>query len=177
MIAHKMEIPVPYVRLRIWRVPLIREIVVDDRPGLETGLVNFTVYQHPELGPCWVQLPALPGYSIWEIRPQYLSDRVRWQLIEMLNQMNNLLSSTESSRRLQGHDHRRWKSVVNSLQANHLLLNSEYNSQAFREKYVRVVGPHGMADGLVNLTPEIPEEIDHGGKFQEYKNYLENSRA
>lgn len=150
MIVHKIEIPVPYIRLRIWRVPIIREIVADDRPGLETGLVNFTVYQHPEMGPCWVQLPALPGYSIWEIRFQHLSDKVRWQLIEMLNLLDN------------------------SLQANHLLLNSEYHSQAFREEYIKVVGPKGigMANGLVDLTPEIPVEIDHGGKFQEYNAYL-----
>ena len=131
---------------------MIREIVTDDRPRLETGLVNFTVYQHPEIGPCWVQLPALPGYSIWEIRPQHLSDNVRWQLIEILNILGN------------------------SLQANHVLLNSEYNSLTFREEYVKVVGPHGMADRLVNLSPEIPEKIDHGGKFYEYRDYLESIR-
>jgi hypothetical protein len=150
MIAHKIDIPVSYVRLRIWRVPMIREIVVDDRPCLETGLVNFTIYQHPLMGPCWVQLPALPGYSIWEICMDHLSDRVRWQLIEMLNLLNN------------------------SLQANHLLLNSEYNSLGFREEYLRVVGSVGMRDGLIDLSPEIPDKTRDSGKFQEYRAYLES---
>ncbi len=150
MMVHKIEVPVPYVRLRIWRVPIIREIVTDGRPGLETGLINFTIYHHPLMGPCWVQLPALPGYSIWEIRSKHLSDRVRWSLMEMLNLFNN------------------------SMQANHLLLNSEYNSQTFREEYARVVGPVGMADGLVDLSPEIPDEVRNSGKFQEYRDYLES---
>lgn len=150
MIVHNMEIQVPYIRLRVWRVPRTREIVADDHQRLETGLVNFTIYQHPELGPCWVQLPALPGYSIWEIRREHLSDRTRWRLMEMLNLLNN------------------------SLQANHLLLHSEYRSEAFREEYVKTVGPVGMENGLVDLSPEIPDKVRDSGEFQEYKDYLES---
>ena len=57
------------------------------------------------------------------------------------------------------------------LQANHLLLNAEYDSKGFESEFVQKVGPYGLSNGTIDLTPDIPYHIINDG-IDAYCEYL-----
>ncbi len=180
----QLQIPVPYVRLRIWRIPGTRVIVTklddDDYTGLETGLVSFTLYQHPSIGPCWVPMPNLPGYSSWAIQIKHLRSprdiEIHQQNVGKCSICSVAQDLAESSTKcIEGLVRKRLLRMLNcinnSMKGNHILFGSGYDSVHFTKEFIEKVGPIGLTDGTMDLTPMIPVQVIQRG-YKMYNYYL-----